>query len=114
MMQRRGRKSLPTETRHRVAIQAVTNTADGEGGFTQAWVTLSTVWAAIYPAREVQETGDRTIDVEATHIVRIRGDVTIAEENRLLFGVREFEIISVADFQERGVVYEVQCKEVRD
>jgi SPP1 family predicted phage head-tail adaptor len=112
-MNREGKKTLTTEMRHRVTIQACTRTADGEGGFSQSWVDSSTVWAAIYPMREAQVFEYRSVGVDASHIVKVRGDVPVAEKDRVVFGSRVFEVLTVADVQERGIVKIISCMERR-
>jgi len=51
--------------------------------------------------------------VEATHIIKVRGELAIAEKYRILFGTRVFEVLTVEDIQERGIVKWATCKEDR-
>lgn len=113
MMNRKGKKSLSTELRHRVKIQTLTDTADGEGGFTQAWATASTVWAAIYPMRAQQVADYKSIDVDADFLIKVRGDVSVAETQQIVYDSRTFEVLTVENAQERDVVKYVACKERR-
>lgn len=40
--------------RERVTVERLTGTADGGGGFTQAWASLGTVWASVEPVRAAE------------------------------------------------------------
>lgn len=114
MLPRKGNKTLATELRHRIWVQSFTRTTDGEGGYTTAWVNSQQIWAAIYPIRALQHFEFKSVGVDATHAIKIRGDITIAIENRRFkFGERVFEILSIEDGQERGIVKWVTCQESR-
>jgi SPP1 family predicted phage head-tail adaptor len=113
VIDRVGKKSLATEARHRVTIQTLTQTADGEGGFTDTWADTQTVWAAIYPMSAAQMTDYNTVGVDANITIKIRGKIAVGEKQRIKFGTRIFEIKTVEDAQERGFVKYVICKERR-
>lgn len=101
--------------RHRLTIQALgTPASDGQGGFDKTWVDDSTVWGFVRPMRAKQVSEYRSINVHATHLVELRGGVEIEEGNRLLFGVRVFEVLTVEDEKEEGVKKWVTCKERRN
>jgi SPP1 family predicted phage head-tail adaptor len=77
MIDRQVKKTLASEFKHRVTIQELTITPDGEGGFSESWNDTSVVYAAVYPMSAKQLMEYKTIGVEATHIIKIRGDVDI-------------------------------------
>jgi SPP1 family predicted phage head-tail adaptor len=111
-MNREGKKSLASEARHYIIIQTITQTSDGEGGFTDTWTDSSTISAAIYPIKAEQQFKYKSLNVEATHYVKIRGDLVITEKNRIKFRARFFEILTVENIQERGIEKFLVCKEV--
>ena len=111
---REGKKTLATELRHFIYIQTLTRTTDGEGGFTQSWTTGDMVPAAVSPIQARQQFENKSVGVDATHLIRIRGQVSLDEKtNRFLFGERTIEILTIEDIQERGIVKVVTCKELR-
>lgn len=112
-MDRQGKKSVATELRHRVTIQTLTQTADGQGGFTDAWADTQTVWAAVYPMSASQRLDYNTVGVDANIVVKVRGRISIGEKQRIKFGTRLFEVQTVEDAQERGFVKYVICNERR-
>ena len=118
LLKRIPRKSLASECRHYVTIEERANVSDGEGGFTENWTTVSgygSVPAAILPIRAQQKLEYRSINVNATHYIKFRGEITLVEsENRISFDSRVFEILTVENFQERDILNFCVCKERRD
>lgn len=122
MIPRQGRKTLASEAKHQVIIQVRSLAHDGEGGFVETYTSQSTTatppvvikrWAAVCPLQAWQLTNYKSVNVEASHMIKIRGSVTINESDRILFGAREFEVLTVEDIQERGVMKVCLCKERR-
>lgn len=109
------KKTLATEARHYVIIQRNTGTTDGEGGFEEGiWSNIQTISAAIYPIQAKQQFQYKSVGVDATHLVKIRGRISIAETDRLAFGSRIFEILTIENIQERSFEKMITCKEARD
>ena len=113
MLQRQGKKTLASEMKHWISIQAKTSVPDGEGGHTDTWATSASCWAAVSPIQARQQFEYKSVNVDASHLIKVRGNVTIAEANQILFGSRIFEVLTVEDIQERGIVKVVTCKERR-
>jgi len=111
---REGRKTLASQCCSYVYIQTLARTADGEGGFTQKWTTGDMIPAAISPIQARQQFENKSVGVDATHLIKIRGLIDVDEKNnRFLYGSRTFEILTIEDIQERGIVKVVTCKELR-
>jgi SPP1 family predicted phage head-tail adaptor len=115
MLKREGQKTLATELRKVIYLQTKVLTADGQGGFTETWnESANGIWAAIYPIRAERVAEFRSLNVHATHFVKIRGRIEISESNnRLRFGSRFLEIITVEDLQEQQFVKLMTCREIR-
>ena len=111
--ERIGRKTLSTEARHRVTIQQKTLAGTGAAGFVETWADSTDVWAGISPIQAWQKAQYASIGVDTTHLIRISGLVEIAEHDRIAWGSRVFEVLTVEDIQERGIVKVVTCKERR-
>jgi SPP1 family predicted phage head-tail adaptor len=114
-LRRISKKSLSTQTRAYAYIQQLTNVDDDRGGFTKSWVntTVEPHAMAIMPLSAKQIFEYRSLNVEATHFIKIRGEVEVNELNQILYGSREFEILTVEDIQERGIVKWITSKERR-
>jgi SPP1 family predicted phage head-tail adaptor len=111
-MNRISRKTPSSYLRHRINIKSKVETADGEGGFSQFWATLSTVWASVDPIQEEQSEYYRSINADTTHVIKVRGETTILSTNKIEFDGRMFDVLAFADMQERGILKAILCKEI--
>lgn len=76
-MRRQGRKYQSTNARHLITIQYHTQVSDGEGGYIQTWVDRPDIWAEICPMSASQKFEYSSINVDATHIINILGNLTL-------------------------------------
>lgn len=81
-MNRIGKKTLSTECRHPVTFQQNHPVPDGGSGYNDAWVNFLPAWAAIYPYRAEQVFNFRSINVEATHLVKTRGYLQLTTKTK--------------------------------
>jgi head-tail adaptor len=113
-MDRQNKKSLATVLRHRVIIESNSGTTDGEGGFVDTWTTtIADVPASVDPIQAKQIFQYRSVNVDATHWIKMRGYISITESDRIRWGTRIFEILVIEDIQEMGILHFITCKEVR-
>lgn len=91
--------------RNRISIQSKTKTADGIGGFTTSWTTVSTVWANVKPmsAREIN-IADR-IAPNTSHVITIRHRDGVSEQQRIVFDSRTFAINGITTNEEGKAKY---------
>lgn len=102
----------PRKLRHRIAIQAVTETPDGKGAFTSGWATVAEAWAAIEPYGGYERWRSEKIEAPVSHKVTIRFQPGITAKHRVLFGARVFEIVGEPiNPEERGVALVLRCLE---
>lgn len=113
MIPRKGRKSLATELRHYVTVQYLSKLSDGEGGYDESWHNRPNIAAAIYPIKAEQVAEYRSINVEASHIIKIRGKIELTEVDRIYWNVKNkiFEILTIENIQEQDWVKVITCKE---
>lgn len=112
-IQRWGRKTLATECRHRVVVRRPVRTPDGRGGFSTAYVNADTVWVGIAAIGATKQAEYRTLNIKATHWIRFRGGLDIREDDHIAWGTRVFEVETIEDFQERGIMKLAICVERR-
>lgn len=112
-MNRKSKKSIATRARHRLDIKTKTSVSDGIGGHTETWATTSTVWGSVAPIKAIQRMEYKTINVDATHLIEIRGLIDIDETSRIYFGDRVFEVLTVENIQEADFLKVITCKEDR-
>jgi len=94
----------------RVTILKQVRTSDGQGGFTETWQEVGTVWAAIEPisGREYYEAMQLASDV--THRVRMRY-MDLTPHEKIKYDDRVFDIIAVIDVNMEHRELEVLCNE---
>lgn len=114
-LQKRPGKSLSTETDKYGFVQQNVNVPDGRGGFTQEWTNTSPKEhsMAILPLTAKQVLEYKSVNVEASHLIKMRAEIPVSELNRIVYNGRIFEILSAEDIQEKGVVNWVFTKERR-
>ena len=88
--------------RHRITIQTETAVSDGMGGETLTWSDTLEAWAAIWPLTAKESLDAMKLELQVTHKIRIRYRSGITAKNRIKFGTRIFNIVSLINFEERG------------
>ena len=85
--------------------------SDGAGGFTETWMEVATVWAAVQPngGSEAVESGRLAGRVSHTVSLRYREGVTPAMRFRM--GTRVFHILAAIDEDERRRWLRCFCEE---
>lgn len=118
-MAKKPRRSI-TNARHPLYLQTKTMVPDGEGGFKEGWTNGDLVWANITAIQARQQYEFNSVNVDVTHRMEIDGQIQISEEQRLRMGGavpadtdRIFEIKTIENIEERGIVKVVTCRELR-
>lgn len=115
MMKRIGKKSLATEARHRVSIYEDLSTTDEDGGVNESLsLKYENISAAIYPKSAQQVMEYKTLNVDATHLIKFRGYIDIEELDTIFWGARKFEVLTKENIQERNFELLVTCRENRE
>ena len=97
----------------RVTLERRTRTADGMGGFAEAWGVIATVWAQVLPLRGAEKWEAMRVTADSRMKVRIRwrGDAdgqpyyTVAD--RLVWRGRTYNIEGVAPWGGRQAFIEI-------
>lgn len=98
------------ELRHSIKIQSASESRDGiDVDYT--WSTDATVWASITPLSGSESVTADQEQSTATHKVIMRNYTGLTPQHRLLFGTREFYIVSVLNTDERSRRMEVLVRE---
>ena len=98
----------------RVTVQQNVETDNDRGGLTETWENVGTYWAEIKPLFAKQVFEYRSLNVHATHQIKVRAAVQVGEDDRILYGSRVFEVLTVENESEGEVVKWVICKETRN
>jgi len=97
--------------RHKVVLQSRSNTQDDFGQPVESWTALGSIYAAIEPlsGRELMtRSGAAAL---ASHKITIRHREGITPANRILFGVRLFDILLIVNPQEMNERLEMIVQE---
>lgn len=99
------------ELRHRITIQSITEVSDGQGGKTENWSTVATVWARIEPVSSRERLYSDKLEYQRTHKIAIRYRSDITNDMRILFNGRYFQIKSVYSPDEREAYTFIDAEE---
>lgn len=98
--------------RHSVTIQSPSGEEkDDRGEVVPNYGDVATVWAEVMPLAGAERIQAATISPELTHRVSMRQRSDLTSRERLVWGERIFEIVSVMDVGERGRELRLLCKE---
>ena len=101
--------------RHRVQVVSIAHAIGASGDTAETVAPVADAWASIEPitlrTQERVGFGGSQILAEATHVVRMRPTAGLTVRSRIVWGARVFEVLSVANVQERGVLVELLCQE---
>lgn len=92
----------------RVAIQAVTFTEDGQGGFTEEWATVLTVWASIETLKAYEKFQAMQMQSPVTHKLTMRYNSTITSAHRLIYDIYIYEIKEIININEDNTFLTIQ------
>lgn len=95
----------------RIEIQAQTKVSDGMGKFVTSYITLATVFCAIWPTSAAEVISANSISMIVTHRVRIRYRSVMKSSYRVKFADRYFAIVSIIDQNMKHEWLDLMCKE---
>ena len=101
--------------RHRIAIQAATESKGATGQTLRTWSTVTTVWAGIEPVKGEERLAAQGVAAKLTHrvILRYGAYASLTSAHRFLFGSRIFEIVAPpVNRDERNIEWLCDCREV--
>jgi SPP1 family predicted phage head-tail adaptor len=97
--------------RHRIKFQTLSRATDGQGGFTETWTDLATVWAYVKPVSAREKMISNQIQYQRSHEVIIRHRTGITQEMRFLYDGRTFQIKGVRRPDERKFYLIIDAEE---
>lgn len=112
---------IADDLRHVVSVEVNTPVADGLGGFTDSWGTVSglgTLRVAIWPIGARERVENQQIEHEITHRVRTWYRSAIEPKHRIKYhdyrkgADRYFEIKSIINPNEDGRLLDLICEEI--
>ena len=99
------------ELRNRILIQDLVLTSDGQGGFSEAWIDVVTVWAKVNPIKKSERIYAGRIEYQRTHEVTIRNLSAITNTMRIIFNNATLQIKSTRSLQNQPFYMVIDCEE---
>ena len=97
--------------RHRLTLEAAERTADGGGGASETWTSIAQVWGRIRPLGGTEVFESDALTGRLSHEIVVRYWAGVVPAMRLRHGDRIFEIVAVADIDERHRWLRCTCVE---
>ncbi len=110
--------TIAGDRRHRVTLERLTRTADGAGGYTEAWARIGTDprYARVSPAsaRDVERVFGAKVQAPISHlvVVRHRSSDALTAADRVRFGTRALQIRGIQNVDERNIDLVLACEEL--
>ena len=105
-------KTRATSRRHRIEIWRIVRTNDR--GYTSDTNTkIAEVWASVLPISEELRVKYQSVSVKASHSISVSGDVDVTEKDKIKFGQRNFEILTVKEVSEESRDKIIITQEIR-
>jgi SPP1 family predicted phage head-tail adaptor len=95
----------------KIELQAATQTADGMGGFSEAYSTQYTAWSAIWPTSANEQKQAMQTDMIISHRIRIRYRSGVLSSWRIKYKTRYFNIVSIINPNEKNEMLDIMAKE---
>lgn len=104
----------PGKLRHRITLQRRSTETDEYGQPLDMWSDLATVWCSIEPltGREYEFANQQQSLISHRVLIRANPDIMPLPTDRLQFGDRIFQIVSVANPSELNHYLIIMCKEL--
>lgn len=96
----------------RLTLQTVTRTSDSQGGYTDTWATLATVWGQLKPVKGFERFQNQQNETPVTHDVLIRYRAGVTTANRFTYDARVFHIKEVINIDEANVYLKMKAIEI--
>lgn len=101
--------------RHRITVQYNAGTTDALGGKTEAWTTLTTVWAAVEPLSSYRQIQAAQVGVYATKKATVRyrplmpmiASTCPGQTLRVVYNGTTYTVTGLTDVEERRELVEL-------
>ncbi len=97
--------------RHRVTIQEATETRGTDGAVVQTWGTFATVYAEIVPLNGSEDYVAQGLNASVVYRITTRYVPDVVPKMQIVWGEREFDIVSVRNLDERNRWLVMNCTE---
>ncbi len=101
------------QLRKRIELRHISRDQDSYGEPITTWPSaFATVWGSVRPIQGSELENAQQISAEVTHKIRIRHNAALIPTDRIVYATREFDVVHILNFQERGIFDDILCKEI--
>jgi len=105
-------KSRASARKHRVKILRKQSIREGVH-VVEVWEPIKECWASVMPLSERMRTQYQAISVVASHSITVAGSLDIMESDKIEFGSRRFDILTIRDAAENKRDKVIITQEIR-
>jgi SPP1 family predicted phage head-tail adaptor len=98
--------------RHKIAIQAETQTINENGYPVSVWTTVKTVWADVVMSGGREFYAAQRLNAETSAVFRVRYDSGVTTKHRIVHDAKTYDILAVIDPDGRRSETQIYAKEV--
>lgn len=98
--------------KHKIEIQAYSETSNDFGELVKGYSTFKTVYAGIVPISGKEYFASKQVNAEVSHKIECRYLVGIKPTMRIVYGTRIFNIESVINIREANKTLQIMAVEV--
>jgi len=102
----------PGELTKRMELQANAYTKGTDGAKVDAWTTLATIYAGLFPLRGREFFQSQAVQSELSHRIRIHFRRNVRPEMRMKYGNRIFDIQAIINPEEANMYLDLMCREL--
>ena len=100
----------PGDLNRRLVLEQPVETADGAGGVTRTYQTVTTLWAQVVPLRAGADVSADSLAANVTHRIIIRAPRALTTLHLFRDGARVFRIVAYRETADRRLV-EIEAEE---
>lgn len=101
----------PSDLRHRLILEEAQRVSDGGGGFTETWVEVATLSAALRPSGGSESVDSGRLAGRVSHEILLRYRAGVTPAMRFRMGTRVFHILAAIDEGENKHWLRCLCEE---
>lgn len=100
----------PGELDQRVTFERLSRTPDGQGGNTDAWAAIATVWAHARPRSGKENTQFERVNGEASYLFVVRYRSDLKDADRVVWGGVAYNIRLINERGTRRLYLEIDAE----
>ena len=101
----------PGELNRQITINSLTNTPDGQGGFSSSFGVFATVWAKITPMKGSEKVHSDRLSTQQLSKVMMRYISGLNQTMQVIYNSQEYQIRSIVNIDEKNEWLELMIEQ---